>query len=41
MDVDRNFLLNVDFYKNVFGDWQKFERLVNDDVELALQNSST
>jgi hypothetical protein len=30
----------VDFYKNVFGDWQKFESLVKDDVEMALQSLS-
>ena len=40
-DVDRNLLLNSDFYKNVFGSWQKFESVVNDDIEYVLQKFST
>jgi len=32
-DVDRNLLLHSDFYKLVFGDWENFEKLINDEIE--------
>ncbi len=38
VDVDRNFLINVDFYKDVFGSWQEFERIISDDVESVLRD---
>lgn len=37
-DVDRNLLLNSDFYKNVFGNWQEFEKLANEGVKSILQD---
>lgn len=40
-DINRNFLLNSDFYKNVFGSWQEFEKLVNEDVEAVLRDLSS